>query len=56
MFSRGETTVIVKGVPADVCDACGEPYYTAAVTERLLALAEGAVARGAEVEVLRWAA
>ncbi|MSO80335.1 MAG: type II toxin-antitoxin system MqsA family antitoxin [Alphaproteobacteria bacterium] len=55
-LQRGETTVIVKGVPADVCANCGEYYLDAATTEDILARAEAAVGHGAEVEILRYAA
>ena len=55
-LQRGETTVIVKDVPAQVCDNCGEYYLSAEMTEKVMALAEAAVRKGAEVEILRWAA
>lgn len=38
-FETDGTTVVVRNVPADVCDTCGEGYYDAVTTERLLALA-----------------
>jgi len=53
---RGDTTVVVKGVPADVCDACGEYYLDDGVAQRLSTLAEEAANRHAEVEILRYAA
>ena len=56
MLERGETTVIVKGVPADVCDSCGEYYLSEVVAQRVYDSAEEAVRRGAEVEILRYAA
>jgi len=55
-LQRGETTVILKRVPADVCDNCGEAYLSAEVTGEVLAKAEAAVKSGAEVEILRFAA
>jgi YgiT-type zinc finger domain-containing protein len=55
-LQRGETTVVVKDVPAQVCDNCGEYYLSAEMTEKVMALAEAAVRKGAEVEILRWAA
>ena len=55
-LQRGETTVIFKGVPADVCENCGEYYVSESVSERLLTRAEVAVKNGAEVEILRFAA
>jgi len=55
-LQRGDSTIIFKLVPAEVCDNCGEYYLSEAVTEQLLARAEKAVANGAEVEILRCAA
>ncbi len=54
-LQRGDTTVVIKAVPAKVCDNCGEYYLDDDMTGRLLAMAEAAVAKGVEVEVLRWA-
>lgn len=55
-LQRGETTVVIKDVPAQVCDNCGEYYLSEEMTERVLGVAEAAVSKGAEVEILRWAA
>ena len=55
-LQRGESTVIVKGVPAEVCDNCGEYYLSEEITSQVLARAEEAVANGAEVGILRFAA
>lgn len=55
-LQRGETTVVIKDVPAQVCDNCGEYYLSEEMTERVLGMAEAAVSKGVEVEILRWAA
>lgn len=55
-LTRGETTLIIKGVPADVCDNCGEYYLSDDITERVMTIAPQAVASGAEVEIRRFAA
>ena len=55
-LERGKSVVIVKGVPAAVCDNCGEYYLAENVAERVYALAEGAVQRKAEVEIVSYAA
>ena len=47
---------MIKGVPADVCDNCGEYYLSEKMTDTVLAMAEEAVRHGAEIEVLRFAA
>lgn len=55
-LQRGDCTVIIKGVPADVCENCGEHYVSEEVTRELLRRAEVAVRNGAEVEILGYAA
>ncbi len=55
-LQRGETIVVLKGVPADICDNCGECYLSKSVTERIMARAEDAVRNGAEIEIIRYAA
>ncbi len=55
-LQRGETTVIIKGVPADICENCGEYYLSDEITGRVMETAEDAVRRGAEVEIVRFAA
>lgn len=55
-LQRGATTVILKGVPADVCQNCGEYYLSDEVASQVLERAEAAVNSGAEVEILRYAA
>jgi YgiT-type zinc finger domain-containing protein len=55
-LQRGSCTVIIKEVPAQVCDNCGEYYLDEATTAALLTRAEAAVEKGAEVEILRFAA
>lgn len=56
VLSHEGTTVVIKGVPAEVCDNCGEPYFDADVTRELLALVREAAAAGVVVEVRRYAA
>jgi YgiT-type zinc finger domain-containing protein len=56
VLTRGETTVVVKQVPADVCSDCGEYYLSEEVSARLFDRAERAVQDGAEVEIVRFAA
>lgn len=55
-LERGATIVIIKEVPAEICDSCGEYYLSQNVTERVMSHAEGAAARNAEVEIIRFAA
>ena len=55
-LERGATMVVIKGVPADVCENCGEYYLTEEMMDKVMAIAEEAVAHGAEIEVRRFAA
>ncbi len=55
-LQRGETTVVLKQVPADVCDNCGEYYLSSEVTGQVMDKAEAAVSSGAEVEIVKFAA
>jgi hypothetical protein len=48
--------VVIKCVPAQVCEDRGEYCLDEAVAQRIYAQAEEAVARHAEVEILRYAA
>ena len=56
LLQRDETTVIIKAVPGDVCENCGEYYLSDEITKRVLQIAEEAVRKGAEVEIIRFAA
>jgi YgiT-type zinc finger domain-containing protein len=55
-LNRGEATIVIKNVPADVCDNCGEYYLSEEMADRVLNLAEEAIRKGAEIEVLSLAA
>ena len=55
-LQRQACTVVFRDVPADVCDNCGEYYLNQQVTTELFEAAEAAVRRGAEIEVVRYAA
>ncbi len=55
-LERGVTTVVIKGVPVDVCGNCGEYYLSEEMADRVLAMAEEAVVHSAEIEMLRCAA
>jgi YgiT-type zinc finger domain-containing protein len=53
-LSRGETTIVIKGVPGEVCDSCGEYTLSSDIAARVFAMADEAVKNGAEVEVRRF--
>lgn len=55
-LEKGQTTVIIKEVPAEICENCGEYYLNEDVTEKVQNMAEQAFQNGVEIEVLRYAA
>lgn len=55
-LERGQTVVIMRDVPAEVCRNCGEYYLDEVVASKVYREAEVAASRHAEVEILRYAA
>jgi YgiT-type zinc finger domain-containing protein len=55
-LERGGMTLVIKGVPARVCDNCGEEYVDERVTEQLLATADQAAQAGVQVDVRQYVA
>ena len=53
-LERGDTTIVVKEVPADVCDNCGEEYLSQEISTQLLKQAEEAVNAGIQVDVRKY--
>jgi YgiT-type zinc finger domain-containing protein len=50
-LTRDQLTLVVKGVPAQVCQNCGEEYVDENITAQLLRVAEEAAQAGVEVDV-----
>ncbi len=55
-LERDGTTLVVKGVPANVCTNCGEEYVSEEITARLLRNAEEAAQAGVQVDVREYIA
>jgi YgiT-type zinc finger domain-containing protein len=55
-FDRPGTTILVRDVPAQVCDSCGEAFVDSAVSASLLAQANDAARAGVQMEVRAYAA
>lgn len=55
-LEREGTTLVIKGVPAQVCTNCGEEYVDEDTTARLLHTAEEAARIGVQVDVRQYAA
>ena len=45
----GNALVVVRGIPAEVCDQCGEPYADAETTRRIEGIVERARQAGGVV-------
>ena len=48
---RGPTVLVVRGVPAQVCDNCGEAYLSSDAVDRLQHMLAVAAQDGVQVEV-----
>ena len=55
-LERGKATLVVKGVPARVCQTCGEEYVDESTTRHLLDAVAAAERAGVQVEVRQFAA
>jgi len=55
-LERQGVTLVIRSVPARVCDNCGEEYVDEGTASRLLELLDEAVRSGVEVDVRRYAA
>lgn len=56
VLERDQTTLVLRKVPAKICENCGEEYLSANINRALLQKAQEAVARGVDLELLRFAA
>lgn len=52
-LERGGSIVLIKDVPAQVCDTCGNYVLSAETTRLVLERGTEAVRNGAELEVVR---
>lgn len=55
-LQRDNSVVVIRDVPAEICEDCGEYYLTEPVAKRVYADADATVQRHVEVEILRYAA
>ena len=55
-LERGGATVVIRGVPARVCDNCGEEYLDETTTAELLKTADAAAQAGVQVHVRHYVA
>lgn len=53
-LERGGAIILLKNVPADVCENCGHFYLDEHTATVVLKEAENAINHGAELEVMRY--
>ena len=56
LLERDETALVVRGIPAQVCDNCGEAYFDGETTDELLNILEEAAEAGVQVDVRKYQA
>lgn len=52
-LERGETIILIKNVPAEICSNCGHYFLNEKVTALILEKGNEAVNKGAELEVVK---
>lgn len=52
-LEREGTIIVIKDVPAMICENCGEYYLDAKITKEILKRAEESAQKGAEIEVIK---
>jgi YgiT-type zinc finger domain-containing protein len=56
VFERDTSTIIIKNVPAEICDNCDEAFLAENVSQEVLDLANKKAGKGIEVEIFNFAA
>ena len=54
LLERENVTLVIKNIPAEVCQNCGEGYMDEETTDRLLQMAEDAVKSGVQVDIRQY--
>ena len=53
-LERGNSTIVFKDVPAQICDNCGEKYVDGETTKELLKKANELIKNGTEVDIRKF--
>ena len=56
ILERQKATLVFKGVPAQICEVCGEQYVDETTTGQLLRTADEAAQAGVQVDVREYKA
>lgn len=55
-LERADVTIVVKNIPAEICENCGERYISEVTSAKVLQEAEQSIKKNSRVEVLNFAA
>lgn len=55
-LERNAATLVFKNVPAQICNNCGEEYFTDNITQSIMEQAETAIAQGVQIDVRQYQA
>lgn len=53
-LTRRDSTIIIKDVPAQICENCGEYYLNDKISTQVMLLAENAILRKVQTEILQF--
>ena len=53
-LEKGNSTIVFKEVPAQICDNCGEKYLDESTTKELLKKARDIIKNGVEVDIRKY--
>lgn len=56
IFETNNRTIIIKDVPTDICDNCGESFISEKNSKKLLGMAHKEAKKGKEMEILHYTA
>jgi len=54
-LERADVTIVVKNIPAEICENCGESYISEVTSAKVLQEAEQSIKKNSQVEVLNFA-
>ena len=52
-IEKDGSLLVFRDVEAEICDNCGEAYYSLEITNKIQTLATEAVKKGTEIEIVR---
>lgn len=52
-LEKGNSIILIKDVPAEVCSNCGHYYLSEAITAQVLLKGKEAIDKGAELEIIK---